>query len=312
MQHKKLKILTEVLGSYRRSNDEYLFHCPYCNHHKKKMSVNFSVNAFKCWVCDQRGKNIYRLVRKFGNYKQRQQYLELIGRLDLSEFDKILNEINEVEEQQVIDLPDEFTSLCNRNLPLSSTRVTDYLFSRGIERNEILKWKIGYCEKGRYGGRVIIPSFNSDGNVNYFIARSYVGHNRRYLNPPCGRDIIFNELSVDWDEPLILVEGVFDAIVAGENAIPILGSTLRNDSRLFQAIAAHDTPVYLALDPDAEKKAKWIIRSMLQYDVEIHKVPIDDYEDIGSMSPETFKEKLQQSELINSEMYLLEKMLKNI
>ena len=312
MQHKKLKILTEVLGSYRRSNDEYLFHCPYCNHHKKKMSVNFSVNAFKCWVCDQRGKNIYRLVRKFGNYKQRQQYLELIGRLDLSEFDKILNEINEVEEQQVIDLPDEFTSLCNRNLPLSSTRVTDYLFSRGIERNEILKWKIGYCEKGRYGGRAIIPSFNSDGNVNYFIARSYVGHNRRYLNPPCGRDIIFNELSVDWDEPLILVEGVFDAIVAGENAIPILGSTLRNDSRLFQAIAAHDTPVYLALDPDAEKKAKWIIRSMLQYDVEIHKVPIDDYEDIGSMSPETFKEKLQQSELINSEMYLLEKMLKNI
>ena len=304
--------MTEVLGSYRRSNDEYLFHCPYCNHHKKKMSVNFSVNAFKCWVCDQRGKNIYRLVRKFGNYKQRQQYLELIGRLDLSEFDKILNEINEVEEQQVIDLPDEFTSLCNRNLPLSSTRVTDYLFSRGIERNEILKWKIGYCEKGRYGGRVIIPSFNSDGNVNYFIARSYVGHNRRYLNPPCGRDIIFNELSVDWDEPLILVEGVFDAIVAGENAIPILGSTLRNDSRLFQAIAAHDTPVYLALDPDAEKKAKWIIRSMLQYDVEIHKVPIDDYEDIGSMSPETFKEKLQQSELINSEMYLLEKMLKNI
>ena len=312
MQHKKLKILTEVLGSYRRSNDEYLFHCPYCNHHKKKMSVNFSVNAFKCWVCDQRGKNIYRLVRKFGNYKQRQQYLELIGRLDLSEFDKILNEINEVEEQQVIDLPSEFISLCNRNLPVSSTRVTDYLFSRGIERNEILKWKIGYCEKGRYGGRVIIPSFNSDGNVNYFIARSYVGHNRRYLNPPCGRDIIFNELSVDWDEPLILVEGVFDAIVAGENAIPILGSTLRNDSRLFQAIAAHDTPVYLALDPDAEKKAKWIIRSMLQYDVEIHKVPIDDYEDIGSMSPETFKEKLQQSELINSEMYLLEKMLKNI
>ena len=84
MQHKKLTILADVLGSYRRSNDEYLFHCPYCNHHKKKMSVNFSVNAFKCWVCDQRGKNIYRLVRKFGNYKQRQQYLELIGRLDLS------------------------------------------------------------------------------------------------------------------------------------------------------------------------------------------------------------------------------------
>jgi|TARA_R100000908_G_scaffold64820_1_gene50168 hypothetical protein len=276
------------------------------------MSVNFSLNAFKCWVCDQRGKNIYRLVRKFGNYKQRQQYLELIGRLDLSEFDKIMNEINDVEEQQVIDLPNEFVSLCNRHLPLGSNRALDYLYNRGIEKNEILRWKIGYCEKGKYGGRVIIPSFNADGDVNYFIARSYVGHNRRYLNPPCGRDIIFNELSVDWDEPLILVEGVFDAIVAGDNAVPILGSTLRTESLLFQAIAAHDTPVYLALDPDAEKKARWIIMSMLQYDVEIYKVPIGDYEDIGSMSPETFKDKLRLSVPIDNEMYFLEKMLNNI
>ena len=312
MQHNKLKILTDVLGSYRRSNDEYLFHCPYCNHHKKKMSVNFSLNAFKCWICDQRGKNIYRMVRKFGNYKQRQQYLELIGRLDLSEFDKIFNEINDVEERQVIDLPDEFISLCNKYLPLSSKRPLDYLLSRGIEKSDILKWKIGYCDKGKYGGRVIIPSFNSDGDINYFIARSYVGHTRRYLNPPCGRDIVFNELSIDWDEPLILVEGVFDAIVAGDNSVPILGSTLRTQSLLFQAIAAHDTPVYLALDPDAEKKARWIVKSMLQYDVEVLKVPIDDYEDIGSMNPESFQAKMKMAFPISSDIYFLEKMLKSI
>ena len=312
MQHKKLKILTEILGSYRRSNDEYLFHCPYCNHHKKKMSVNFSLNAFKCWICDQRGKNIYRMVRKFGNHKQRQRYLELIGRLDLSEFEKIINGINEVEEKQIVDLPTEFTSLCNKHLPLSSKRPLDYLRGRGIEKSDILAWKIGYCDQGRYGGRVIIPSFDSEGDINYFIARSYVGHNRRYLNPSCGRDIIFNELSVDWDEPLILVEGVFDAIVAGENAVPILGSTLRQDSLLFQAIAAHDTPVYLALDPDAEKKAKWIIKSLLQYDVEVFKVPIDDYEDIGSMSPQSFKNKLSLAQPIDNEMYFLEKMLNSI
>ena len=308
----KLKIVRDILGGYRRSSNEFLFTCPFCGHHKKKMSVNFAINAWKCWICDTRGKNIYRLVRKFGTYQQKQKWLELDGRLDLSEFDKILNEINEIEEQQVIDLPSEFISLCNRNLPLSSRRVTDYLFSRGIERNEILRWKIGYCEKGRYGGRAIIPSFNSDGNVNYFIARSYVGHNRRYLNPPCSRDIVFNELSIDWDEPLILVEGVFDAIVAGDNAVPILGSTLRSDSLLFQAIAVHDPPVYLALDPDAEKKAKWIIRSLLQYDVEVFKVPIDDYEDIGSMSPSAFKEKLSLAQPIDNEMYFLEKMLNSI
>ena len=120
MQQKKLQILTEVLGtSLRQGRDEFYFHCPYCNHRKKKLAVNFS-SGWHCWVCDQRGKNIYRLVRKFGNYKQRQQYLELIGRLDLSEFEKIMNEINEVEERQVIDLPDGFVSLCNKRLPIKS------------------------------------------------------------------------------------------------------------------------------------------------------------------------------------------------
>ena len=153
---------------------------------------------------------------------------------------------------------------------------------------------MGYCSKGKYGGRIIIPSFNNDGSCNYFIARSYVGHGRRYLNPPCGRDIIFNELNIDWDEPVIIVEGVYDAIVAGDNAIPILGSTLREESKLFQAMAIHDTPVYIALDPDAEKKAHWIIRSLMKYDLEIKKLNIGSYEDIGSMSPEVFQGKIRK------------------
>ena len=89
-------------------------------------------------------------------------------------------------------------------------------------------------------------------------------------------------MNIDWDEPIVLVEGVFDAIAAGENAIPILGSTLREQSRLFQAIAIHDTPVYMALDHDAEKKAEWIIKSLLKYDLEVFKVPIDEA-DVGEM-----------------------------
>jgi len=311
--NKKIEILTQVLGTgQRQGSDEVYFRCPYCKHPgPPKLAVNLS-RGFHCWRCDVRGKNIYRLVRKFGNYRQRQQYLEIIGRLDLTEFEKIMDGLNEVEEVQTIDLPPEFISLCNRRLPLHSKRPLDYLFSRGIERPEILRWKMGYCKEGRYGGRILIPSFNHNGDIDYYVSRSYVGHKHKYLNPPCGRDIVFNELSLDWDEPLIIVEGVFDAIVAGDNAVPILGSTLRKESRLFQAIAAHDTPIYLALDPDAERKAHWIIKSLLQYDVEIHKVPIDDYEDIGSMSRETFQQKLELSEQVDGEMYFLEKMLNNI
>jgi len=117
---------------------------------------------------------------------------------------------------------------------------------------------------------------------------------------------------VDWDEPVIIVEGVFDAIVAGDNAIPILGSTLREDSKLFQALAIHDTPVYIALDPDAEKKAYWIIRSLMKYDLEVKRLNIGSYEDIGSMSPEVFQEKLQNAEDVDGDLYFLEKQLRNL
>jgi DNA primase len=307
----KRKIVTQILGSYWQKGDEHLYHCPFCNHHKKKMSVNFANGYFKCWVCDTRGKNIYRIVRRFGDYQQRQKYRELQGLVDLSDFEEMFKEYNNIQEKQVLDMPEGFVSLCNKDLPIESTDAFRYLSSRGIGRREILKWKIGYCKEGRYAGRIIVPSFDVEGDLNYFIARSYVGHGRRYLNPPSSRDIVFNELNIDWDEPIILVEGVFDAIAAGNNAIPILGSTLREQSRLFQAIAIHDTPVYMALDSDAEKKAEWIIKSMLRYDLEVHKVPIDE-EDVGEMDKQEFKERMSEARKIESDMYFFQKVLENI
>jgi len=307
----KIKILTQILGYPRKQGqDEYYFTCPYCNHHKKKFAINFR-NGYHCWVCDQRGKNIYRIVRKFGDYQQRQKYRELQGLVDLSDFEEMFKEYNNIEDKQVLEMPREFVSLCNKDLPMDSTDAIRYLSSRGIGRREILKWKIGYCKEGRYGGRIIIPSFDLDGDLNYYIARSYVGHSRRYLNPTANRDIVFNELNIDWDEPIVLVEGVFDAIKAGDNAIPILGSTLRERSRLFQAIAIHDTPVYMALDKDAEKKAEYIIKSMLQYDLEVYKIPIDD-EDVGEMSSQEFKERLFNSKKIDNDLYFFTKALENL
>ena len=301
----KLRIVHQILGSSRKVRDEFLFKCPYCGHHKHKLSVNFAKGYFKCWVCDVRGKNIYRLVRKYGSYNQRQKWLELEGRLDLNEFENIFAEMNDVVEEQVIDLPNEFISLCNKHLPRSSKKPLEYLYERGLTKKDIMYWKIGYCSEGRYAGRVIIPSFNSAGNVNYFISRSYVGHTRKYLNPPAAKDVIFNELYVDWDEPVVLVEGIFDAIVAGYNAIPVLGSTLRETSKLFQAIAINDTPVYIALDADARKKSRQIVESMLKYDIELYQIDTAGCEDVGSMSKNTFSERYNVAQSVDYDTFFL-------
>ena len=77
---------------------------------------------------------------------------------------------------------------------------------------------------------------------------------------------------IDWDSDLVITEGVFDAIKAGPNAIPLLGSTLRENSKLFQKIIKHDTPIYLALDADADKKETKIINLFVKYGIELYKL----------------------------------------
>lgn len=288
MLTEKIKLVNDVLGYPKRQSSEHLYTCPYCNHHKKKFSVNFARNVFKCWVCDAKGRSIRRVIRRFGSFTQLKEWDKLSGVTDHSRLEFNLFAEEEVEQEQVISLPEEFKSLTGKtsvvdNIPLS------YLQNRGIEPCDLLRYKIGYCNEGEFEGRIIIPSFNIDGYVNYFIARSYDGHWMRYKNPDASRDIIFNELSIDWDSDVVLVEGVFDAMCAG-NAVALLGSTLREESKLFQHIIRNDSSVFIALDPDAEKKAMKIAHTLLKYDIEVWKIDIPAGEDVSSIGKEAFTE----------------------
>ena len=108
--------------------------------------------------------------------------------------------LNEVEN---LFLPDEFISLASKSLPaLHRLILLNYLKSRGITKQDIVRWKIGYCSSGKYEGRIIFPSFDLDGKLNYFVGRSYIGDWKRYLNPPIKNDIVFNHLYIDFLNPL--------------------------------------------------------------------------------------------------------------
>ena len=283
--NEKLSILNNILGRYYRSNGEHLFQCPYCNHHKNKFSVNIEKNVYKCWICDARGKNIFRVIRKFGDFKQQERWKELSGnREDLSQINFLFEAQNkEQKSEEILEMPDGFRSLTRSSGNRSHKKALNYLLSRGIDKADILKWKMGFCDSGQFKGRIIIPSFNRDGNLNYFIARTYAENYKRYLNPSVSRDIVFNELYVDFNEEVTIVEGVFDAIKA-KNSIPILGSTIRETSKLFVRIVENDTPVLLALDPDAKKKTEAIKKLFLKYGIEVRQVRYEDMRDLGEMS----------------------------
>ena len=168
----KAEILKNALGQHYFSGGEMLFRCPKCDHSKLKMSVNIEKDAFKCWICDFSGNKISYLISKYAP-EYYGEWSNIAEEVDLSQYEFIFDSPQEAPDQ-IINFPEEFKTLTGPHSG-QKKKALDYLHSRDITDLDILRWKIGYCDFGEYEGRVIIPSFNMKGQLNYFIARSYTG-----------------------------------------------------------------------------------------------------------------------------------------
>jgi DNA primase len=301
MNTKKIIILEESLGTFYKSKNEYLFFCPFCKHHKKKMSLNLSRGVFKCWVCDTKGGISY-LIKRFGTQDNKYKWELLNQEIDMSSIQTMF-EIKIEEIKQTVPLPEGYLCLAKKGLPYSAKEPLTYLMGRGLSRRDILYYKIGYCERGPYRNRIIIPSFNEDGNCNYFIARTYRTDWMRYKNPPVPKNIIFNDLLIDWQSPVTLVEGVFDAIKIN-NAIPILGSILSEKTQLFKKLVTEQPKIYVGLDHDVISKSLKVISTMIEYGLKVYRLDTSEIEDIGSVTKQEAEGLKENSILMNVENML--------
>ena len=246
-----INILDGVLGvGSSLKNNEQAHHCPFCNHHKKKLQINLNTQKWHCWVCDAGGNKIATLVRKANG--ERKQILKL---KDIYQ-DEHEVYVNPTYEEK-LELPKEFKKLFDKPTSLNFTynKAVSYLTKRGITKSDIIKYNIGYCEEGEYRGRIIIPSYDDEGNLNYFIARSfYENETYKYKNPPVSRNIIVFEDMINWNEPITLVEGVFDSFSVKRNVIPLLGKFLlpKLRNKILEMGVKH---INILLDNDAVKES---------------------------------------------------------
>ena len=117
----------------------------------------------------------------------------------------------------------------------------------------IEKFGIGFCDTGSHGGRIIIPSYNIKGNLNYYIGRSWdVNTKAKYRNPEAEKDkIIFWENLIDWNKDIYLVEGAFDGMFL-DNPVVMLGKHM--SELLFETIYEKAMgEIIICLDGDAFK-----------------------------------------------------------
>ena len=296
----KLKLLKNALGRCWSNGEEHLFSCPKCGHHKRKLSVNINKDVFKCWICDYSGTKISPLIRNYAPAYYA-DWRALIGEVDLSKYDVIFAE-HTPEQPQIIELPENFQTLTGKKTK-PKRRALGYLYSRGFTDRDILMWKVGFCDYGEYQDRVIIPSFDDVGNVNFFVARSYTGDWMKYKNPKVSKDIIFNDININWNDDLVLVEGIFDAMKC-KNAVPLLGSTLRESSKLFQKICKNKPDVYLALDEDAKGKEFGIAKKLREYGIKVMSIDTSDYSDIGEMPQKVVEQRKLNADIVSDLDYL--------
>jgi hypothetical protein len=289
-----LNYLEKLLGkSHKRARENYAFYCSFCNHHKPKLEVNLHTNEkgenpWECWVCNTKGRTIRSLLKQLK-----------IDQTIISEVTKhILKGSTDAHISFSLELPKGFRLLSEPSGSIIINRARKYLYNRGLTDNDFIKYNIGYCPSGEYADRIIVPSYDERGTLNYFVGRSVNPDTSfKYKNPSVSKDVIGFEAFINWDVPVVLCEGVFDAMAIKRNAIPLLGKTMSQS--LLRKLALNKVKdVYIALDRDALKSALTISDQLLSMGKRVYLVDMAD-KDPSSMGFKAFTQHIQTADEIN-------------
>jgi len=291
-QNKIVNLLNRVLnsnGKKLKKQNEYMYWSPFISHHKPKLQVNIQTQKWHCWVSNTGGRTLFQLLKKVG--ASHQHFDELAELVDTKTYVNTRTQETKVS----LSLPTEFKPLWNGNDGIVKRHALSYLYKRGITDSDILKYNIGYCDEGLYSNRIIIPSYDSDGHLNFFVGRDFYNSKMKYRNCTTTKNIIGFDLFINWDEPIILCEGVFDAMAFKRNAIPLFGKTVMSTLQK-KIIESRVKVIYLALDNDAIDDAIKISDNFINNGVDVRMIK--------------FKEKDPSETGFESLLYLINKTTK--
>jgi len=250
-----VELLTEFLGDYKQhyeSKGQISFDCPVCAEEKGlesgdgkgNLEINYGKHVYHCWSCGETHGTHGPLGKLFDQHasKSQKKVYNLIKPEELKQEDI---------KRPKLRLPEGYTTFQDSNPRfIPHMEAYRYLQSRGITDEMIERFKIGYTVSGDFAYRIIVPSFNKEGVLNYFVARSWVPKKMKYKNPTAEKDqIIFNESLIDWDKDVYLCEGVFDSFFL-PNSIVMLGKKM-SDLIFTTIYNSANGNVIICLDEDA-------------------------------------------------------------
>lgn len=286
--------LCDIFGNWKHHNEQsgqISFDCHTCSYDikgleegdgKGNLEINYKKNIYKCWACcdthNTKGRLFY-LIKKWGD-KQQFSMFTLSNPNDNETYTEVYDKI---------EIPEGFTLVAEGNeLSIQYKEAYNYLIRRGITKEIMKKYNLGYTLEGPYSHRIIVPSYDIKGELNYFVARSYINTKLKYKNPKVQKEsIIFNEYKIDWEKDIYLVEGAFDMFFL-PNAIPLLGKNISDYmwSTLYEKVKKK---IIICLDGDAWESAQILYKKLnggrLHSRIRLLKLPSD--KDISDLRGDT-------------------------
>ena len=203
MQSEKLKFLRRVFGNTKLQNNgvELNVRCPKCTPatrpDKLKMNIRLDKDLYHCWVCDFKGRNLGRLIKMYDSSAVKEYY----DKFSNFKFDPI-----EVSEEPV-ELPSDFRLVMENLWDPEALQIRQYCNLRGIADRLLWRYRIGYSSEFKFRRRAIMPSFDREGQLNYWTARSIDSSNDfKYMNAKAKKkEIIFNDIDIHVDSSRFVI-----------------------------------------------------------------------------------------------------------
>lgn len=278
---KLLTVLESVLGSHEKtSKTNVLFYCPFCNHYKRKLVVQLDTtlkgeNEWHCWVCNVKGRKLYNLFKTLNvSSNQMQELITCLG-LTVGDINNLFNNTYE-SDNTLLELPKQFHPFISpKNTPWYRSALNYLRSERNLSNYDIIKYHLGYCEEGQFKNKIIIPSYDYHGNLNYFVSRDFTGSESKFKNPDYSKNIVPFELYINWNLPIILVEGAFDAMTVKRNCIPLFGKVIQEELKI-KIITNKVKQIYICLDKDAFKNALDVCDEFMRLGITVYFVNLND------------------------------------
>ena len=252
---------------------------------KKGFNVNLLTGKWYCYSCQKGGT-----AQTFMRLLQIKDYEPTVDYDQLETLEEMLRDEVKSLRPTWLNYPEGFSFITGKEDGILGKGASRYLIEeRNLTLRQILEYRIGYCYKGYYRGRVIIPTLDDSGQVLYFVARSFLkGVKVPYLNPSneiaTGKtEVLFNYQNACTLSQIVVCEGVFDAMAVGQNGVAVFGKTISSQQANL-LVTANPKEIIVALDGEAYQEALDIGKVLDSYGLPVRVAHLPGEEDPASLT----------------------------